>query len=94
MWFFTLIGIMGHLPSVKEDEKGFSFYQWDISNKYYDASIHFCQMTTKMVVDEDFSENVNASIIFFNSLEVRKTSMNNITNIYKIMNSQHLLVVM
>ncbi|XP_046652833.1 alpha- and gamma-adaptin-binding protein p34-like [Daphnia pulicaria] len=62
-------GIMGHLPSVKEDEKGFSFYQWDISNKYYDASIHFCQMTTKMVVDEDFSENVNASIIFFNSLE-------------------------
>lgn len=51
-------------------------------------------MTTKMVVDEDFSENVNASIIFFNSLEVRKTSMNNVTNIYKIMNSQHLLVVM
>lgn len=69
---FTLSGIIGHLPSVKEDEKGFSFYQWDISNKYYDASIHFCQMSKQMAV-EDFSDNVNASIVFFNSLEVRRS---------------------
>ena len=69
---FTLSGIIGHLPSVKEDEKGFSFYQWDISNKYYNASIHFCQMSKQMAVDEDFSDNVNASIVFFNSLEVRR----------------------
>jgi hypothetical protein len=67
-----LVGIIGHLPSAKGEEKGVSFYQWEISNKYYDASIHFCPMTTRVVIDEDFSENVNASVVFFNSSEVRK----------------------
>ncbi|XP_057365652.1 alpha- and gamma-adaptin-binding protein p34-like [Daphnia carinata] len=62
-------GIVGYLPSVCEDGKGFSFYQWDITNKYYNASIHLCRMTTKTAIDEDFAENINASIIFFDSAQ-------------------------
>ena len=66
----TLTVIIGDLPSEKQDKHGLSLYQWDISNKYYDASINFCKMNCKTVVDEEFSENVNASILYLNSLEV------------------------
>lgn len=68
--FPTFTGVIGELPGVSQEDNGLSFYRWDISNKYYNASIHFCKIISKPVVDEDFSENVNAFILYFNSLEV------------------------
>lgn len=71
----ALTGIVGYLPPICEDDNGCSLYQWDITNKYYNASIHFCQMVTKTAVDEDFAENIGASVIFFDSTQVQSKTL-------------------
>ena len=53
------------IPVTTEDKS--TFYKWDITNKYYSTSIHLCTTTHEAIVNQDFTDRVNASVIYFNS---------------------------
>jgi len=63
-------GIFGDLPIPVLIENGTTFYKWAITNKYYSASIYLCTTTHEAIVDEEFIERVDASIVYFNSSNV------------------------
>ena len=53
------------IPVTTEDKS--TFYKWDITNKYYSTSIHLCTTTHEAIVNQDFTDRVDASVIYFNS---------------------------
>lgn len=60
-------GIFGDMPIPVTTEDKSTFYKWDITNKYYSTSIHLCTTTHEAIVNQDFTDRVNASVIYFNS---------------------------
>jgi len=70
MLVFLITGIFGDLPIPVLIENGTTFYKWAITNKYYSASIYLCTTTHEAIVDEEFIERVDASIVYFNSSNV------------------------
>lgn len=61
-------GVVGDLPVPDEAGSGLMMYTWNITNKYYSASINLCSMSNETTAfDEDFIQRADASIIYFDS---------------------------
>ncbi len=67
--FAEMLGTPG-LPTAKPVLEQIEAYPWHIDTKYYTADINICTTPTRTIGNEEFAENVQGFVLYFDASEV------------------------
>lgn len=56
--------------SLNFEDRKIQAYPWHISTKYYDADLHFLELSSRDLINAPFAKCVEAAVIYFDHSDV------------------------